>query len=65
MAVRWRYEDAGGGPAAGPDVSFDDQIDAEEWLGRQWQDLLDSGVEAVTLLDGHDEVYGPMSLRPE
>ena len=63
MVLRWRYEDRGGAPARGPDITFDDQTDAEEWLGREWQGLLDSGVEAVTLLDGAEEVYGPMSLR--
>ena len=63
MALRWRYEDHSGAPARGPDITFEDQTDAEEWLGREWQGLLDSGVEAVTLLDGGAEVYGPMSLR--
>lgn len=63
MALRWRYEDRGGASAHGPDVTFDDQTEAEEWLGREWRGLLDSGVEAVTLLDGAEEVYGPMSLR--
>ena len=65
MTLRWRYQNPDGGQAPGPDIAFDDQIDAEEWLGRQWSGLLDSGVAAVTLLDGEDEVYGPMSLRPE
>lgn len=65
MVLRWRYEDADGGAASGPDVSFEDQADAEEWLGLQWQGLLDDGVEAVTLVDGTEELYGPMSLRPE
>lgn len=63
MALRWRYEDRGGAPAPGPDITFDDQTDAEEWLSLEWQGLLDSGVEAVTLLDGAEEIYGPMSLR--
>lgn len=64
MALRWRYEDSAGGQAPGPDATFDDQADAEEWLAHQWQGLLDGGVEAVTLLDDEDQVYGPMSLRP-
>ncbi|HEX2298876.1 MAG TPA: hypothetical protein VHH34_10220 [Pseudonocardiaceae bacterium] len=64
MTLRWRYEDAAGSPAPGPEITFDDQDDAEEWLGREWQSLLDGGVEAVTLLDDAEEVYGPMSLRP-
>lgn len=65
MALRWRYQDGEGAPASGPDTTFDDQVDAEEWLSRQWQSLLDSGVDAVTLVDGAEELYGPMSLHPE
>ena len=64
MTIRWRYQDRAGGQAAGPDITFNDQEDAEEWLGREWPTLLEGGVAAVTLLDGEDEVYGPMSLRP-
>ena len=64
MTFRWRYQGSGGGQAFGPDITFDDQADAEEWLEREWSTLLQGGVAAVTLLDGEDEVYGPMSLRP-
>jgi hypothetical protein len=64
MALRWRYQHSDGGQAPGPDVTFDDQADAEEWLDVEWPGLLNSGVAAVTLLDGENEVYGPMSLRP-
>lgn len=64
MTLRWRYHDRDGGQTPGPDITFDDQEDAEEWLGREWSALLEGGVAAVTLLDGEDEVYGPMSLRP-
>ena len=64
MTFRWRYQDSHGGPVSGPDVTFDDQEHAEEWLGHEWPALLADGVAAVILFDGHDEVYGPMSLRP-
>lgn len=64
MSLRWRYLDADGGQAPGPDVTFEDQTDAEEWLGLQWQNLLDGGVLAVTLVAGESVVYGPMSLQP-
>jgi len=53
-----------GGQAPGPEITFSDQADAEEWLSFEWQNLLDGGVGAVTLLDGESVVYGPMSLRP-
>ncbi|HEX4099956.1 MAG: hypothetical protein WAN20_24010 [Pseudonocardiaceae bacterium] len=64
MALRWRYQGPAGGPAPGPDITFDDQTAAEQWLSGEWQGLLDGGVAAVTLLDGESVVYGPMSLRP-
>ncbi|MGB6161527.1 MAG: hypothetical protein WCF33_11930 [Pseudonocardiaceae bacterium] len=64
MALRWLYQDLDGDQAAGPTITFPDQADAEEWLGREWPGLLDGGVVAVTLLDGESVVYGPMSLRP-
>ncbi|MDQ3761060.1 MAG: hypothetical protein M3460_04985 [Actinomycetota bacterium] len=64
MPLRWQYQDADGDQAPGPDITFDDQADAEEWLGREWPGLLDSGVAVVTLLDGECVIYGPMSLRP-
>jgi hypothetical protein len=49
---------------AGPEEFFADQTDAEDWLGQRWAELLESGVDQVTLLDADAEVYGPMSLRP-
>lgn len=64
MALRWRYQDLDDQQATGPDIVFDEQTDAEEWLGREWPHLLTAGVAAVTLLDGESVVYGPMSLRP-
>lgn len=64
MALWWRYQDLDGGQVNGPDLVFDDQSDAEDWLAREWPGLLDGGVAAVTLLDGVSVVYGPMSLQP-
>ncbi|MFN2496047.1 MAG: hypothetical protein ABR608_09090 [Pseudonocardiaceae bacterium] len=64
MVLRWRYEGYDGALVPGPEVSFEDQADAEEWLGGAWPGLLAGGVERVTLLDGVREIYGPMSLRP-
>lgn len=64
MAYRWRYQDAAGAEVVGPVEEFEDDQDAEFWLEQNWPDLLDGGVEQVTLLDGDTGVYGPMSLRP-
>lgn len=58
MEYWWRYGD---GP--GRSEPFPDQAAAEAWLGTAWPDLRDEGVDAVTLLAGEDEVYGPMSLH--
>ena len=63
---RWQLLDASGAETALPGgiTVFPSQSDAETWVGEQWRDLLEAGVEAVTLLDGDRTVYGPMSLRP-
>lgn len=42
---------------------FPTQSDAESWLGEEWRDLLDSGVDAVSLKQDGELVYGPMSLQ--
>ena len=68
----WRYERADGsvvdvegddGPVRAPEA-FPAQADAESWIGEVWRDLLDHGVDAVTLLEGERVVYAPMSLHP-
>jgi hypothetical protein len=65
VAFRWHYQDSAGRPVPGPDAEFDDQALAEDWLGMSWSELLDAGVDQVTLVDGGTEVYGPMSLHPQ
>jgi hypothetical protein len=67
---RWRFEDTSGaevGVADGGTASgvggFPSQSDAESWIGEVWRELLDEGVDQVTLFDGEREVYGPMSLH--
>ena len=47
----------------GPDEEFADQQEAESWFGAEWSELRASGVDAVVLLDGGAELYGPMSLH--
>ncbi|MDQ3155085.1 MAG: hypothetical protein M3R63_26240 [Actinomycetota bacterium] len=63
MDFRWRYQDGSGNDTAGPEITFADQQDAEDWLTREFQALLDAGVDRVVLLDGDDEIYA-MSLHP-
>lgn len=67
---RWRLETSAGEEvspssveSAGAGQTFPSQGDAESWLGEQWRELLDQGVDQVTLFDEEREVYGPMSLH--
>ncbi|GGM54117.1 hypothetical protein GCM10012275_26540 [Longimycelium tulufanense] len=64
MGYRWRYHDSTGSEVIGPAETFDEQSEAEFWLEENWPDLLDGGIEQVTLLHDDSDVYGPMSLRP-
>lgn len=63
----WKYCDQSGEPI--PDLgltgaAFPTQADAEAWLSEEWHTLADAGVKSVTLLNGDQEVYGPMGLSP-
>jgi hypothetical protein len=62
----WRYERADGSVVEGvePSESFPAQADAESWIGETWAQLLEQGIDSVTLLEGERVVYGPMSLHP-
>ena len=66
MPWNWRYETTAGRSAANglPEETFTTQSDAESWLGENWRDLLDRGVDQVTLYEDDQLVYGPMSLHP-
>lgn len=64
MAFSWQYEDESG-TAVGSSETFDNQGDAESWIGTAFSDLLGDGVVQVRLLDEQTEVYGPMSLLPD
>jgi len=62
----WTYLDADGVAVTGAELvitGFPSQSDAESWLGEQWRELAEAGVEAVTLNHEGTVVYGPMSLR--
>jgi hypothetical protein len=64
VEYRWRYADGVGADVPGPDLTFTGQTEAEDWLSANWPDLLDGGIEEVTLMHADDPVYGPMSLHP-
>jgi len=65
MAFRWHYEDESGATMDGPGDRFADRDEAEAWLGEHWSELLDAGIDQVTLMDGDRRVYDePMSLNP-
>jgi hypothetical protein len=68
---RWRFESSSGaevtlpeGSEAGSAGGFPSQSDAESWIGEVWRDLVEEGVDQVTLFEADREVYGPMSLHP-
>jgi hypothetical protein len=60
MAWHWTYA----GVAETQSQDFPSQAEAEAWLGDEWRNLLDRGVDAVTLTEDGREVYGPMPLTP-
>ena len=67
---RWRFEDASGATVAPPEggvaasaPGFSSQSDAESWIGEVWPELLDEGVDQVSLFEADRQVYGPMSLH--
>ena len=64
MTWSWRFETSHGDVVSRESARFPTQGEAEAWIGESWQELLTTGVDAVTLLDGDREVYGPMSLHP-
>jgi hypothetical protein len=68
MPWTWRYEDQSSvalHPSGVPAQSYPSQADAESWLGENWRQLLDAGVDQVTLLEDERSVYGPMSLHAQ
>jgi hypothetical protein len=67
MAWSWQFEKEDGTVAASrglPKETFSSQGDAESWLGENWRELLEGGVDQVTLVEEGRVEYGPMGLRP-
>jgi hypothetical protein len=66
MSWTWQYEDAQGAPLTGTRAeTFPSKADAESWLGETWRELLDAGVQQVTLMENGRVEYGPMLLTPD
>ncbi|HEY7146938.1 MAG TPA: hypothetical protein VH637_22055 [Streptosporangiaceae bacterium] len=68
MAWTWQFEKQDGTVVSArglPRESFSSQGDAESWLGENWRELLEAGVDQVTLLEEDRAEYGPMSLHPD
>ncbi len=64
MPWSWRLQKGDGETVTVPGVpeeTFTTQADAESWLGLNWRELRDAGVEQVTLVEDGRTVY-PMSL---
>jgi hypothetical protein len=61
----WRYEDAQGQRVSEPPVveSFSTKGDAESWLGENWRELNEAGVQRVVLLEDDRAEY-TMPLTP-
>jgi len=62
----WTYYDADAKEMSGDALvttGFPSQSEAETWLGEQWRELADLGVDAIVLEHEGAVVYGPMSLR--
>src|SRR6202023_1556101 len=54
MAWSWQFEKEDGTVTASrglPKETFSSQGDAESWLGENWRELLDGGVDQVTLVE--------------
>lgn len=64
--MSFHFEGVGPDPAVGPFRSqdFPTQADAESWLTASYVDLVDDGIESITLYSDDTLVYGPMSLLP-
>ncbi|MEE1928667.1 hypothetical protein V1J52_10745 [Streptomyces sp. TRM 70351] len=67
MAWTWQFESADGSGVDSPVPveEFSTQGDAESWIGENWKELLDRGVDQARLLEDGAEVYGPMSLHAD
>lgn len=63
MAFYWNFENSDG-DVLGRSENFEDRSEAETWVGAEFPELLDQGIDQVRLFEDEVEVYGPMSLHP-
>jgi hypothetical protein len=63
MGWTWQLHGAEAPEHPQPEAGFPSQAEAESWVGEIWHELLDEGVDSVTLFDDGRRVYGPMSLH--
>ena len=61
----WLLANEAGVTVPGPIMSFASQDAAEEWLTDHFPELVEQGVDAVTLCDADHAIYGPMSLHAQ
>lgn len=62
MLWTWKLERADG-TVVDVSAEFESRSDAESWVGEEFVDLLDRGIDQVRLFEGDKEIYGPMSLH--
>lgn len=62
-AFTWSCADASGRVLDVDVPRFPTQGEAEAWFAEAWEQVKDAGADAVTLVQGDQVVYGPMSLQ--
>lgn len=70
MSWTWEFLDQDGSTTTGTDpglaeLRFENQSDAETWLGANYPELVDQNVAQVNLRHNENLIYGPMSLASE
>jgi len=64
MGWTWQLATQPGADSAGahaqPAGGFPSQAEAESWVGEVWRELLDAGVDSVTLFEDGRRVPGAM-----
>jgi hypothetical protein len=56
LTFHWIYRDTPKS-VSGESQEFPTQQAAEDWMGAEWENLLQDGHLAATLMDGDEELY--------